>query len=379
MDHNRYNFNLPVEDEMFFGRVGLAETVLKNLTAPVGDSYGLVGGRRMGKTSLLRKLRRDLAAVQSDSAHALFPVPITFDFTGDVVTSVTDFFEQIALNIEDEIFDTLDAEPEKPIELRKRGNAGPALVRCIQQWAKFVSAQTDKRLRIILLLDECERIVKAPWSADLQSTLRYVLVNEKSMPHIKVVMAGSHGFRTTAMVKGSPLENILKYEHLANFRLEGTQALATRPHSLSVADDVIDALMSWSGGHPFLAQYILHELGERGFERLTVDEVARIARGFTTKRHDFKDWSNHLGEDVWDLFGVLLQAELPLSHAGWRQALGSIPSDFLQSVLGLVYHGLINFDDNAETFMPGGKMFSDWYQTQGSYPESGQSSENEFE
>lgn len=54
---NPYNYNLPVGPEMFFGRQGDVETVTHHLTATPGDSFALIGGRRMGLTSLLDALR----------------------------------------------------------------------------------------------------------------------------------------------------------------------------------------------------------------------------------------------------------------------------------------------------------------------------------
>jgi hypothetical protein len=54
LSNNPYNYNLPVNPDMFFGRQKDVQTLVQHLAKlDKGDSFALVGGRRMGKTSLL--------------------------------------------------------------------------------------------------------------------------------------------------------------------------------------------------------------------------------------------------------------------------------------------------------------------------------------
>ena len=58
---NPYNYHLPVRDDlMFFGRARLLSDLTRRLTQSPPISAAVFGGRRFGKTSLLRKLERDM-------------------------------------------------------------------------------------------------------------------------------------------------------------------------------------------------------------------------------------------------------------------------------------------------------------------------------
>jgi hypothetical protein len=61
-------------------------------------------------------------------------------------------------------------------------------------WGRATLGQRGRRLRLILLLDECEEIVEQPWAADLHGALRALLVGQSTRNLLKVVMVGSHGF-----------------------------------------------------------------------------------------------------------------------------------------------------------------------------------------
>jgi hypothetical protein len=67
---NPYNYNLPVDPQMFFGRQADAANLVNDLTAVPGDSIALIGGRRMGKTSMLEAVRRGLESRRHVSPRA---------------------------------------------------------------------------------------------------------------------------------------------------------------------------------------------------------------------------------------------------------------------------------------------------------------------
>jgi len=50
---NPFHFNRPTRPENFVGRQAIVEQIADDLCDWEGESYGIVGGRRFGKTSVL--------------------------------------------------------------------------------------------------------------------------------------------------------------------------------------------------------------------------------------------------------------------------------------------------------------------------------------
>src|SRR5690242_18193299 len=58
---NPFHFNRPTRPEDFLGRWAIVEQMVDDLYDLEGESYGIVGGRRFGKSSMLRVLEDSLA------------------------------------------------------------------------------------------------------------------------------------------------------------------------------------------------------------------------------------------------------------------------------------------------------------------------------
>jgi hypothetical protein len=450
---NPYNYNLPVTPKMFFGRQEDMETLVHHLTAEPGDSFALVGGRRMGKTSLLRALRRVLEPVADGSPHGLLTIPIFLDLTGKGIDSVSSFFRKIRDDAEAEIINLLSLQPvdsrtanthqpdlyssyeiglrrllnrmgqdhprhsdaliyqhrlaENTRQSRRHGDTDtlkaersqiieqldeitlsalglafgewceqvmgsvmredrpPALAfQCVlEEWGRMAMMQRGCCLRLILLLDECEEIVEQPWTSDLHGALRYLLVGETTESLLKLVMAGSHRFLTQVRQRTSPLWNVLKYHTLHILDEQATCVLIVQPTEGVLPERVVQTVVTQSGGHPFLTQYLMHHLWERGLEKATHETVQRIAAGFPHERNDFKDWADGLGDSGLRAYGVLAQAGEPLVEPRIRAILHPCPPDLLQALDALCYHGLVVQEADGESYRVAGEMFREWFAT----------------
>src|SRR5713226_5829496 len=102
---NPYNYNLPATQNMFFGRQNEVEALARQLTASLGDSKLLIGGRRMGKTSFLEALYQTLIMETTKPTYTLMPLPVLLDLTGENIDSLESFFtivcEQSKIAIEE--------------------------------------------------------------------------------------------------------------------------------------------------------------------------------------------------------------------------------------------------------------------------------------
>src|SRR6266496_2641356 len=57
---NPFHFNRPTHPENFLGRQAIVEQIVNDLYDWEGESYGIVGGRRFGKSSMLLALENNL-------------------------------------------------------------------------------------------------------------------------------------------------------------------------------------------------------------------------------------------------------------------------------------------------------------------------------
>jgi len=352
---NPYNYNLPVGPEMFFGREADLEAAVRGLTGAPGDSFALVGGRRMGKTSLLEALKR----VLERPVDHILPVPVFLDMSGERVDSVPAFFRTVAEGAGEVLAARTVGlpgacgwdEPRPPAK---------AFERWLLECHRAVMEREGKALRLILLLDECEQMVGHPWTPDLYGILRALLVGEATRPHLKVVMAGSHRFLTQVRQEGSPLRNVLKYHYLRVLPEEATRDLIVRPTGGVLPDPVVREVIRQSGGHPFLTQYLMHHLWEEGLEGATVEAVRRVAAGFPHERDDFRAWAEGMGDSGRQVYARLLRADGPLSEDEIRAALPAPLPDLPQALEALCYHGLV-VRDTAGRYAIAGQMFREWF------------------
>jgi S1-C subfamily serine protease len=340
---------------MLFGRQTDLATIAGNLTATPGDSFALVGGRRMGKTSLLEGLLRTLTDA---STPGLLLLPLFLDLSGAGVDSVPAFFRTVGERARDGLAARLNALPPGDC-LAPDQPPAPAFARWLAGCGKGVLAEHGRQLRLALLLDECEQIVAQPWAAELYATLRYLLVGQITRPLLKVVMAGSHRFLTQVRERGSPLRNVLRYHHLAVLDEPSVRDLIIRPGTGRLPGAAVQAVVEQSGGHPFLTQYLMHHLWAGGLEQATPETVRQVAAGFSRERHDFADWLDGLGESGTRVYRALAGAGRPVAEAEVRAALRPVPPDLLQTLEALCYHGLAVCERSG--YRTAGAMFRQWF------------------
>jgi len=338
---NPYNYNLPVAPKMFFGRQGDVKTFTHHLTATQGDSFALIGGRRMGKTSLLESLLRVLEPMVEEPARGLLPLPIFQDLTGEGVDSVITFFRIIGEEAHYKLADLLALPSGVPFTLGYEQPPAPTFRRVLEKWGRTAMEKRGCRLRLILLLDECEQIVEQSWTSELYGALRYLLVRQSTRSLLKVVMTGSHRFLSQVRQRGSPLRNVLKYHRLRVLDEKATRDLISQPTGDVLPEEVVEAIIEQSGGHTFLTQYLMHHLWERGLEKATPETVRMITVEFPHERNDFQDWLNGLGNVGSEVYAVLNQARKPLGEHQIRAAMGAASPGILQALDALCYHGLI--------------------------------------
>jgi hypothetical protein len=358
---NPYNYNLPLGPNMFFGRDADIVYLTENLTAPIGDSFALIGGRRMGKTSLLEALVHALESHAEDQSQAIFPIVVLLDLTGEHFESVSEFLILVAERAREKHPDLFDDAALETLAVKSRNAPAPTFANLLRSTGHTIIAQRGRRFRLIILLDECEQLIDNPCASQLYAVLRYLLNGEPTRSLIKVVMTGSHRFLTLVRQRGSPLPNILTHYRLRVLSVEATREMINRPTGGCLGDDVVQSVVELTGGHPFLTQYVMHHVWEVGLNGVTVEIVLQIGDRFIHERDDFQSWIEGLGVTGPLIYHALVNFGMVANEQHFRETLQPCPVDLIQALESLSYHGVIARDGDGHNYRIVGKMFMDWF------------------
>ena len=237
-------------DDMFFGR----EKELREITESAATtSFLLVGGRRFGKTSLLKRLEgvRLLAAGFQALYHDCSFTPTQAEFVQAVSANKAWFPEPLA-SLPDSFAEIIQALPDvKPL---------------------------------VILLDEADHLVRVDRQAGypLFRTLR-AMVN---MGRCRFVLSGERTLHTDMMDPNSPLYNFGNEILIGRLDFRAVEELVTRPMKhleieLASGVQMVQRIWEFTSGHPNVVQRfckrLIVRLNQRGDRHLTLDDVEAVA------------------------------------------------------------------------------------------------------
>jgi hypothetical protein len=248
----------PVPERLFFGRESDLRRVAKNARR---QSFAVIGGRRIGKSSFLLRLHH--VRLPAAGFRTLF-----------YYCSTTPTYESFLAAA------TGDWRPERPSD-------APATLGDLLQ-----SPPTDKPL--VLLLDEADALVPADrtdgWR--LFNTLRAMV----SSGNFQVVLSGERTLRYALRDPTSPLFNLANEVLLGPLDFHDVEELVTRPMEqleIQLVDEAAIVRHIWdlTSGHPNVVQRLCHclieQLDEQGTHRITLDDVNAVVNDPRFQEEDF--------------------------------------------------------------------------------------------
>lgn len=338
-----------VSTKWFFGRDALLDEILSGLPGSARCSFGVTGGRRMGKSTLLRAIEADLrVSLPMWRESGLIVVPIYLDgLTFDRPIEPNTLWKRII--------------KEMCVSLGERESCE------IHDFGDFVSAcriileRCELAVRVVALLDEIEPILVCNWADGFFANWRALLSN---IPEVSgsfaAVFAGARELGRLQQDMGSPLMDVLEWRSLRNLSFSDTCRLMEEPVGRTFSDAFKDRVFQWTGGQPMLVQYVMHQIVARNvFDQ--VDEIDKIASQFILSRGwQFGDWWNkncssparRVYRRLGDLYNVTSLRELVVEF-------GSGPANEGVEVLQHVGIGLIN-EETLEVKKLG-QMFATWH------------------
>ncbi|SPF52555.1 hypothetical protein SBA4_5120004 [Candidatus Sulfopaludibacter sp. SbA4] len=310
---------------------GMREKLVENRR-----SFSVQGGRRCGKTSLLKKLGEELGA----SAPAwLRWRPI------DMQAVVPHTWADLFLAIYREMVAGIPGAPPAPDSLN---HYDPDFLNLLDAARPAMEAQLGHRWITVLGVDDFDvAAVTLPDDRAFQH-LRSLLMASRHADFVRLVAAGSS--RMNDLIKAGSALNNLDPVFLGIL----PEADAREVLRAGFPDGKIEQeLFAATGRHPYILQGVLGYLWE---DRDKLDLVAACRRFTRDRMPTFKQWMKDMGEGGAKIYGKLAAANggVPVKALKVR---GLMLDDILQT---LSYHGLI---DDADPDRPrvSSDIFRRWF------------------
>lgn len=257
----------PVPENMFFGR----DYELKTITRKIKDvSFALVGGRKIGKTSILSKVYRILAETMDH-----FPLYLDCQPVQDYIT----FFEAISAIWEVRL---PDPSPE---------NFRQMVAELALEW---------RRGTIVILLDEVDALLQ--YDLRNQETLFRVFRALSQESKCRFVFCGERVLDARLRAPDSPLFNFCDAIHLSYLERKSARDMITKPMAgmgidFEDVDTTVTRIMDISSCHPNIVQYICQRLiqaiNARSSRLITVADLTTVAQSSTFLEYFIKvTWGN---------------------------------------------------------------------------------------
>lgn len=225
--------NAAVPREMFFGRAAERRKLLE----PHGSCI-VFGGRRLGKTALLKHLQAEADDPQAGTAVAYVNI-------NDIGANAGE--EQIWESMSRE----LKAIFSKPVEQSERFSDK------IREWL-----EGDSKRRVLVLLDESDRFIQADATKDFPQFISLQRLMDDTNRRFKFVLAGLHNVTRLVHTENPPLKQIAsdpqRIGPLMDDELGDAEALVTRPlagmgYEFASREDVW-RILSYCNYYPVLVQ-----------------------------------------------------------------------------------------------------------------------------
>ena len=242
----------PTSESMFFGR----ERELQMITENIGVmNYALIGGRRIGKTSILKRLQRD--RLPKNGFYALY-------HDCSYTPTETELIQAVSRNKE-----WFPTEPVQPFET----------------FAQVLQALPDDK-PLVLLLDEADKLIASERSPGNRTYRIFnTLRAQATAGRCRIVFSGEYAFRSELLNSGSPLYNFVNELRIGRLGLEDVRELIVRPIrdlEIELVDEntMVRRIWSFTAGHPNVVQRFCHRLitriNTRQIFRLTMKDVEAV-------------------------------------------------------------------------------------------------------
>ncbi|NER03471.1 MAG: TrmB family transcriptional regulator [Okeania sp. SIO3C4] len=284
----RPDFKLPISDNRyFFGRNDILAAIERS---PFSVRI-LLGGHRLGKTSLLNEIQHRFLT-SSNSDYRAFPVlfnlqqerPENLDhlrylMIARLQEAFAEYKEGRLSNWRKSYRRLLRQISGGEINLGVPKKVGGITLKVTNPDSERRLINEDFRqdlLRILkslkkknfvgvcYLIDGAEFIVSQEWANDAWSYLRALKDTDTALkPFVGLIFSGYQDLKDYQQKVGSPLLNIAEVEWLAALKESDVQQLIAyrrQVENIFLTNEEIEEIIEWSGAHPYLVQQLLNTI-----------------------------------------------------------------------------------------------------------------------
>lgn len=381
---NPFHFG-PATPEEFVARWPLIKEMAVQI-AHGPNSYACIGGRRFGKSSILKVLEHVLLYEKSLQGRILtiFVDPLLRRYTSpsDLFTNLHNTLRHHALEVAERLHHQQAAVEPLPGVRANYESAWRTITAENQEQANEVTAESFGNSvnnlldaleeiggprRVVILLDEMDSFLDMSEHIELFGQLRASIYDGPAHRRLRLVLAGSSRFVQEETRRGSPLWNMLHKEYLIAFDQKGTDALTTRLPELS--NVLHRAIWLESGGHPFIATYLLYHLKQyllrQPNQPLTINHVDMLTGRFLQTEIDhLNGWSKAIGLTGLQIYGLFIEGDGWIARTTIVERVGDPKLDITAALNALCYHGFLLPDEAWGRFRRNGNLFRRWYQNE---------------
>lgn len=337
-----------VNPDLCYGRDRLLSDLLSGLPGSPRNSYGVAGGRRMGKSTVLRKVEKDLlAGIPQWKSGGLLVIPIYIDgLELPQPLNATDVWSFILKELSKML-------PVSEITVVDFFMFKEIIRRCV--------LTLPERPRIIAIFDEIEPITICKWSGSFFSHWRSLLSNTPQLSEFfTAVFAGARDMDALRNDVTSPLKDILEWRSLRSLEYDDVCCLAQEPIKRQWSEDFLDKLYAETGGHPMLVQYLMQKICNQE-EDVAEQVLVRAAIKFETERSwQFSQWwERYCTADAQRIYGRFPDNNESIDLSTIVKEFGLQKSNDALEILQHV--GLANSGNEGFDFRYAGEMFHRWY------------------
>lgn len=312
-----YIISGPVPENMFFGR----DYELKAIMRTIRDrSFAIVGGRKIGKTSILNKVQR---LIEQTSGF------IPFHLDCQHVISHEDFFGALAVTCQVEI------NSSSPEVLRR------VILRLRRQ---------RKESMVVLLLDEVDPLLAYDMQHQMQLFRVFRAVSQEGL--CRFVFCGERRLNNALHDPSSPLFNFANTLRLSYLTEQNARRLIQEPMAImgitfEDANALVQGVIELSSCHPNIIQAICQMLlvraNGRGDRVIRMDDLAQVRASDEFRDFFFEvTWGN--ATPLERLISVLMVEKAPtFTAADVKQALAAHGCNVTGAAIEAALDGLVLF------------------------------------
>ena len=348
---NPYNWQ-KVNHEFLYGktRLELIDIVVNDLSN--GNSFGITGGRRMGKTTLLRRIESELLKYsQRVKSGGLLVIPVYIETLMVSLPITSDkLYQEIArsLNI---------GLSRQSIDIISFSQVVDSLT-FREYLCEIIESVTTYRLQIVVIFDEIELISKSEWGRSFFANWRSLLTNTPEIQqYLSAVFSGADEMFKISRDVGSPLGNALNWQELELLSLEDTSNLMCEPVQYNWSKSFIEQVYDLTGGHPFLIQYLMQIVCNSGIDD-SFQSLEKAKNHFLkNQRFQFQNWWEKFDDQTRALYSRLTQISPTFRTAIITEFGMSID----RSISILSHTGVVSFKWENGNISTAGSLFKDWF------------------